>query len=166
MDARQLRRFRLAAAVIAELSAGAAWAATDTTTFTVTARVNDACTISATDLAFGVYDPNAGTDTDATSTLTATCTVGTTYEIGLNTGGNSGLTSATTRAMGNGTDFLDYELYTDVGRTNIWGDVDPDRVSGTATFGGDNYTVFGRLPASQFVTTGNFNDTINVTIEF
>ena len=52
-------------------------AATATTTFQVTAT----CLISATNLAFGAY---TGTQTDATSTVTVTCTNTTPYNIGLN----------------------------------------------------------------------------------
>jgi len=56
-------------------------AATATTTFQVTATVNATCLISATNLAFGAY---TGTQTDATSTVTVTCTNTTPYNIGLN----------------------------------------------------------------------------------
>lgn len=72
MNTKQLRRTTLSAAMIAGLSvAGAAQAATDTTTFQVTATVVASCNVSATDLAFGNYDPTAATDLDATSTVTA-----------------------------------------------------------------------------------------------
>lgn len=141
-------------------------AATDTTTFQVTATVNETCEVAAQDLAFGAYDPTGG-DVDATTTITATCTAGTNYEIELNDGNNSGNAGSTTRAMTNGTDYLDYELYTDSARTTVWNT--SNKVTGTASgTGGDDETVYGEIPGGQFVdaSTTSYSDTINVTLTF
>jgi len=143
-------------------------AATDTTSFQVTATVADACTVSATDLAFGTYDPNTG-DLDGTSTITASCTEGTTYDIGLDTGQNAAEASGTTRAMVGGTSagYLSYELYSDSGRTTVWGDtVGTDTVSGTASAADDDHTVYGQIPGGQFVPPDSYSDTIAVTITY
>ncbi|MGH8651889.1 MAG: spore coat protein U domain-containing protein [Gammaproteobacteria bacterium] len=45
-----------------------ALAATDTTTFDVTATIVAACDVSATNLGFGDYDPSSGTTLDGNST--------------------------------------------------------------------------------------------------
>jgi len=143
-------------------------AATDTTTFQVTATVEDACTVSATDLAFGTYDPNTG-DLDGTSTITASCTESTTYDIGLDTGQNAAEASGTTRAMAGDatTGYLSYELYSDSGRTTVWGDtVGTDTVSGTASAADDDHTVYGQIPGGQFVPADSYTDTIAVTITY
>ncbi len=143
-------------------------AATDTTTFQVTATVNDTCAISASDLTFGTYDPNAG-DMDATTTVTATCTVGTEYDIGLDTGTNGGSAGSTTRAMSDGSGkYLDYELYTDSARSTEWGNtVGTDTINNpSASAGGNDETVYGRIPGGQYVAAGTYSDTINVTITF
>ncbi|WP_372987116.1 spore coat U domain-containing protein [Marinobacter sp.] len=149
------------------LASTAVQAATDTTTFQVTATVSDTCEITATDLAFGAYDPNSGV-LDGTSTITATCTSGTNYDIGLDTGLNAANTTITTRAMSDGgTNYLDYELYSDSGRTTVWGDsVGMDTVNQTSAGGEENHTVYGQIPASQFVLAGSYSDTINVTITY
>jgi spore coat protein U-like protein len=146
---------------------GLAHAATDTTTFDVTATVEDTCSITANNLTFGVYNPGAG-NLDGTTTVTATCTEGTAYDIGLDTGQNSADATDTTRAMGDGSsNFLDYELYQDSGRTTVWGDtVDTDTVSATSAGGDESHTVYGQIPGSQFVPAGSYSDTINVTITY
>ena len=153
----------IALAVLGE----AALAATATTTFEVTATVEDTCSISATNIAFGAYDPDAG-HLNGTTTLTVTCTENTTYDIGLDTGSNGASATTTSRAMDDGlSNYLDYELYQDSGRTTVWGDtVGTDTVSQTSTGGDESHTVYGQIPGSQFVPAGSYSDTINVTITY
>lgn len=85
------------AVVLLAVNEQTAQAATTTTTFQVTATVNSACTVSATNLTFGVYDPSAAAHDD-TSTVTVTCTKATAYDIGLDAGLAAGAT-VTTRQM-------------------------------------------------------------------
>nr|WP_298249645.1 spore coat U domain-containing protein [uncultured Halomonas sp.] len=144
-----------------------ALAATDTTSFQVTATVNDSCRVTAEDLAFGIYDPNTANDRDAESTITATCTEGTNYDIELNAGGNATDASSTSRAMVGGTSgaYLDYELYSDAGRSTVWNDT--NMVNNSSATGGDNpHTVYGQIPGGQFVPAESYSDTINVTITY
>ena len=132
-----------------------------TATFNVTATVLSSCNVAATDLEFGNYDPTAG-DLDSTSTITATCTAGTEYEIALGQGQN------TSRQMKNvGGEFLDYELYQPDGYTTIWGDVGGATVTQTSTAGGPvNYTVNGRITGGQYVTAGAYTDEVLVTVTY
>lgn len=155
----------LITAVVGLAFATPALAATDTATFNVTATVNDSCTVTATDLEFGVYDPNA-VDLDVTSTITATCTEGASYAIGLDTGGNGASASSTTRAMDDGSGvYLEYELYSDASRNNIWDET--TTVDNPSATGGDNpETVYGQIPAGQYVAAADYSDTINVTINY
>lgn len=139
-----------------------------TTTFQVTATVADSCTVTAADLNFGAYDPNAG-DLDGTSTITATCTAGTPYDIGLDRGNNNANASGTTRAMaGTGGEYLSYELYQEATHSTVWGNtVGSDALNVPSAAGGATaHTVYGRIPAGQFVPAANYADTINVTITF
>ena len=137
-----------------------------TTTFKVTATVADSCLVSATDLNFGAYDPAAVKD--GTSTITVTCTAETPYEIGLNAG--DGTPAVTTRAM-TGSDGastqLDYELYTESGHGSVWGAIGGTTVAQSALTGGPlPYTVYGQIPASQYVPAASYVDTINVTVAY
>lgn len=156
-------------AIIASLLLGgqAVQAATKTTTFQVTATVTESCTVTATDLAFGNYDPSAA-DNEQTSTITVTCTKGSDYDIGLNKGISGA--DVTTRQMIDtvSTDLLNYSLFSDASRTVNWGDtVSTDTVHvGTATGAAEAHTVYGRIPAGQYVTAGSYSDTITVTVTY
>jgi len=140
-----------------------AWAATATTTFTVTATALSVCTVAAQPLSFGNYSPISASPLDATTTVTATCTLNTAYTIGLDNGQNA---SAGQRRMALATTFLNYELYSDTSRTQRWGSAGAQLVSGTGDGLAQNLTVYGRVPAAQVVGAGAFADVITVTITF
>lgn len=147
-------------------SASTGWAATATDTFQVTATVPDECIISATDMAFGNYSVTAGTAVDGATTLSVTCSGGTAYEVSLDAGAGSGAT-ATTRKMTSGANTLDYSLYQDAGRTQVWGDTaGSNTVSGSGTGSAQTINVYGRISASQAAAAGAYSDTITATISF
>lgn len=165
-----VNEFNRGALVLAgAIFSGTLFAATDTTTFTVTATVADSCSVAATDLAFGSITPVDNIDFDNTSTVTVTCSNGTSYDTGLNEGSNSSDTTVNTRRMSDGvTSFLSYQLYSDSGRTTVWGDtVSTDTVAGTGDGTGQGFTVYGRVPSGQqTVSTGSYSDTVTVTVTF
>ena len=131
--------------------------------FQVTSTVAPSCTISATNLAFGNYTL---AQLDAASTITLTCTNGTTAKIGLSAGAASGATTAL-RKMTNGSNTLNYQLFQDSGRTTNWGNtVGTDTVNTTGTGAAQPLTVFGRIPASQTSPTGSYSDTVVATVTF
>ena len=140
-------------------------AATDTSSFAVTATVAANCTISAGALAFGSYDPvvtNASADLDQTSTITVACTKGSSAAVSLDDGVNA---SGSTRRMKAGADYLDYEMYSDSGRTTVWNT--SNTVSYAATSKAPaSLTLYGRVAAGQDVPTGSYSDTVVATITF
>lgn len=142
-------------------------AATATTTFQVTATVISSCLVSATNLAFGNYDPLAAGPTDGASTVTVQCTLLTPFTIGLNAGTGTGATVAA-RKMTKGGDTLTYSLYQDVTRTTtVWGNTPgTDTVASAGTGIAVAFPVYGRIPAAQSVNTGSYADTITVTVNF
>ena len=146
---------------------GFAFAQSATDTFSVTAEVIDACTITANDLDFGNYSAISGSNVDASSTLEVTCTNGTSYSVALDEGTTSGGT-LTTRLMTDGSNTLDYNLYTSAARTTVWGDGTSSSVtvSGTGSGSLQSLSVYGRIPASQSVAIGSYSDTITATISF
>lgn len=163
------RKLWLSGAALSLLS-GIAFGATTTTTFDVTATVVDSCSVSATDLAFGNVEPVQGLDIDNTSTVTVTCSLGTSYAIALDDGANSSDGSVSTRRMTDGSsNYLSYQLYSDPTRTTVWGETSgTDDVSGlTGTGLGLPAVVYGRIPSGQEETpTGSYSDTINVTVTY
>ena len=137
--------------------------ATSTSTFQVTATVASSCTVSATTLAFGNYTL---AQLDGASSITATCTNGTTYTIGLDAGTFASATTSTRKMTGPSASGLSYSLYSDSGRTTNWGNVTGSWVSGTGTGAAQVLNVYGRIPASQTASIGSYADTVTVTITF
>jgi spore coat protein U-like protein len=147
--------------------------ATATTTFTVSVTIAAACSISATNLAFGTQGVLAA-NVDQSSTITVNCTDTTPYSVGL----DNGLNFSTTRRMkdtGAGTTFIGYGLYTDAGRTNAW---TTSSAAGSCTGGANtcalgtgsganqNITVYGRIPAQVTPAPATFNDTVTATVTY
>ena len=89
------------------LTCNAANALTATTTFTVTATVLSNCTISATNLNFGTYNPLSASANNASSTVTITCTKNAASTIGMDLGIH---TVAGVRNMQNGVDVIAYSV--------------------------------------------------------
>jgi len=146
------------------LAVTSAQAATSTTTFDVTATIIASCTIAATNLTFGNYDPLSATDLDATSTISVTCSNAAPYDVRLN-GGASGSTAA--RTMLNGANTLNYQMYSDSGRTTVWGNTAPTGVSGTGIGSNQDITVYGRVANGQTTPpVGAYMDTITATITY
>jgi spore coat protein U-like protein len=134
--------------------------------FQVSATAVDSCDVTASDLAFGTYDPLNPTPTDADSRVTVTCTVDTGYAIGLDAGIGSGATVAT-RKLSNDSDVIDYSLYRDSGRSLVWGyNSESDTATGVGTGMPAETPIYGRIPPKQPVKRGVYTDTVTVWIIF
>jgi spore coat protein U-like protein len=131
---------------------------------TIGVSVGNSCSVTAGALAFGTYDASNGTN--AYSDITVLCTVGTAYNVGLNAGTASGATVAT-RKLSSGASRLNYTLYSNTGRTVVWGNtIGSDTVGATYTLNQQPHRVYGRIPPGQTVIAGTYNDTITVTITY
>jgi spore coat protein U-like protein len=146
--------------------AGAAHAASTTTTFAVQATITATCTInSASTLNFGTVGVLAA-NVDQSSTIQVTCTNTTPYNIGLDAGTGSGATVAV-RKLTSGGATVNYSLYSDSGHATVWGNtVSTDTVAATGSGAAQNYTVYGRIPAQTTPAPGNYADTITVTVTY
>jgi spore coat protein U-like protein len=137
---------------------------TATTSFTVTAIVQATCILSTTPLAFGTY---AGVLSNSTSTLTMTCTNSTTYNVGLSAGAATGATVTNRSMTGPVSALLGYKLFSNSGRTTNWGNtVGTDTVAGSGSGIAQPLTVYGQIPAGQYVRPGSYGDTIVATITY
>ncbi|CDZ78963.1 putative secreted protein [Legionella massiliensis] len=143
------------------------YAATTTTTLAVTATVLTACIVTTTPVAFGNYSPVQATPTTGTGTIITTCTLSSTYTIGLDAGASSGAT-VTTRKMTFLTNLLPYGLYQDSGHTTNWGNTPgtDTPAATTATGLAQTKTVYGSIPAGATVPAGAYTDTVNVTVTY
>lgn len=133
------------------------------------ALVHAACTVSAGgSLAFGAYNPYSSTAKDSTTTVSVSCNLPQSYNVGLNAGTAPGAT-VTTRKLSSGANQMAYSLYRDAARTANWGQtVGVDTVSGSVSVVVTpvNHTVYGRIPALQNLPPGSYADTITVTVNF
>lgn len=139
--------------------AGVSMAATKTNNLNVTASVQANCTFSSvTDVAFGDYDPTSSTPLDATGDMTFRCTKNTAYQTYI-TG---------TRQMVGAThsDNLDFELYSDSGRTTVYPSSAPG-VGGTASNNSPiTLNIYGRIPAEQDVSVDTYSRALTATIQY
>ena len=121
-------------------------------------------------VAFGAYDVFSSTPDDAIGSLTYRCNGPTdaTVTIDLSAGGSGRyFPRRMTRA---GVETLDYNLYLNATRTQIWGNA----TGGTLQYGptvaprNTNIAVdiYGRIPAGQDKSAGDYTDTITATINF
>lgn len=168
---RKIVQISSTAALLTAILGGTAYAATSTTSFTVSATVADSCSVSATNLAFGNVTPVDNINFNATSTVDVTCANGTTYDIGLDAGANSSDGTVSTRRMTDGAatpNYLSYQMYQDSGHTTVWGNtVGTDTVAATGTGSTQTNTVYGQIPSGQQATpTGSYTDTVTVTVTF
>lgn len=168
------RRARAAAVVLALGLGGMAvdsYAQTSpqTATLSVTASVPSVCTISTSPLAFGNYNSVTGEAVNGTGTVSVTCTNGSAATVTLGQGANfdTGSTDAIPlRRMTDGSHFLSYQLYSDSGRTTVWGNTAPTGEAHTGTGTLTALTVYGRINASQNAFAGSYTDSVVATITF
>ena len=141
-------------------------AATATSTFTVQVTIAATCTVnSASTLNFGSQGVLTA-NVDQTSTIQVQCTNTTPYNIGLDAGTGSGATVAV-RKMTSGGNTVNYSLYSDSGRTTVWGHtIATDTVAATGNGAAQSYTVYGRITAQTTPAPAVYTDTITVTVTY
>jgi spore coat protein U-like protein len=129
-----------------------------------TATVLAGCSVSATDLNFGNY---AGLLTTNFSTITVSCTSGTTYSIGLNAGSVAGGTITTRKMKSPANATLDYQMFRDSGHSLNWGNTPgTNTVAGSGNGLAQQSTVYGQMAASQSGNPAIYSDTIVVTVTY
>lgn len=161
---------KLAVAGTLVMAAGAASAASPaTTTLNVSANVASNCLVTAAPLAFADYDGSSTVDGQAN--LSVRCSNGTLYTISLGDGANGTIAQ---RLLSDGTNDLEYNLYTSAARTTVWGETaGTDTVAGTgqgmSSTKANTHTVYGTITnsvANQDVPTGSYTDTVAVTVTY
>jgi spore coat protein U-like protein len=64
--------------------------------------------------------------------------------------------------------YLNYELYKDSGHATVWGDTADTGLDIPAAPNRNprTFTAYGRIPAAQDATVGNYTDTVVATVNF
>ena len=163
------RHAPFAGAIVLALCGSTQAATAASTTFGVSASVAANCLVTANNNAFGSYDGTAAKS--ASQDLKVRCTNNLPYTVKLSSGGGS----FAQRLLSNGTDTLQYNLFTQAGFTTVWGDGTGGTVSvpgvgaGMSATKEQTHTIFGSLPnsaANQDAPVGSYTDTITVTVEY
>lgn len=137
------------------LTTANAFGATLLSNFTATATVANTCTLTtaASNVAFGLYTIN--TVQDAAGSAVVNCTSGapyTTYITG-------------SRVMTSGLNNLNFELYSDAGRTTVYGSALAGGLADNGTGADQTINYYGRIPA-QTVASGNYSAALVFTVEY
>jgi spore coat protein U-like protein len=166
---RTIRSIALGGIAIAALAATPAYAATATSSLSSSATVTSNCDVSTTAVAFGSVNVISGANVDATGGLSVTCTSGTAWSASADAGAGTGATMAV-RKMANGANLLNYALYTDSARSNVWGnaaDASTVKINGTGTGSAQASTIYARVPSGQTsLPAGSYSDSVTVTVTY
>lgn len=142
------------------------------------------CSVSASGLSFGAYQPLTfpghvtSVDVLSTGSISVTCsntTLPTSYTLALgpsNTGAGDRI-STRYLANGNGGDDMAYNLYTDAARNVVWGDGNiGTRLSGTVPAAPvssqtQNATFYGKVPGGQrTLKPGTYSGLLTITLSY
>ena len=131
--------------------------------------VSAVCTVSTAPVDFGSYNVLQTGAQDTVSSITVDCNdvPPVTVTISIGPSPNSGGFDPRKMKLSGGSEFINYNLFIDSGRTQIWGDGTGNTfTSSKMVFKRAPWiaTVYGRIPPSQNVLIGSYNETLTVTI--
>lgn len=135
--------------------------------FFFTGTASAICTVSTTAVTFGSYDVFSPSPTDSTGSITVDCNEAPPPNVVVAIGQSPNSGGFNPRQMVSGTEYLDYNLYTDATYTSIWGDGTGGTVTQTVMVQKNKdevLTVYGRIPPGQDITAGSYAETLTVTI--
>jgi len=135
------------------------------------------CTVAASSLAFGVYNPLNTTATTSVGNLSINCSGSGSGSVSVTTAVtfSTGLSGTyATRKMFSGSNALNYNIFWSTAYTQVMGDGSGGSFAGTAgpftVFAGGSTpvtgTMYGRIPAQQDVVPGTYVDTVLVTVTY
>ena len=133
------------------------------------------CTFSSTPgMSFGPYNDSSAVATDSSTSVIVRCTraLGTNNaNVVLQIGPSATSGTIATREMASGANRMSYNLYRDGGRSQVWGQtsgVDTGQLNtgNIPNFGSVDvaFTIFGRIPALQNVSSGAYSDSVQLTV--
>jgi len=123
------------------------------------------CSIVADDLAFGSHSSLVG-GVNAAAGIRLTCTSNTAWSVGIDGGGTGNPADRRMRRNGVGPEWVGYGLYRDAGRTQVWGNTPATTVRGVGTGLQAALTAYGRVPDQPMPMSGDYRDTVVVTVEY
>ncbi|GMU01981.1 hypothetical protein KH5H1_61010 [Corallococcus caeni] len=126
------------------------------------------CSLDVVGCGFGPYDVFSTAPRDSTGSITVSCQ-GSTGPVPVTLTLDAGWSGdAARRTMSSGAGALEYNLFVDASRTQVWGDGFSGTSNRQLSVDGSPVTVsvFGRIPEGQVVPPGTYADTVVVTVSF
>jgi spore coat protein U domain-containing protein, fimbrial subunit CupE1/2/3/6 len=130
------------------------------------------CNIAGSTISFGTYDPFTTQPRDSNTTIEVRCS-GSNETVFFSLMATSGYGTFANRQAHSGTTVLAYNLFIDVGRTQIWGDgsqdtaIIQDSITITSTPVSKNYVIYGRIPGPQSsAIAASYSDDLTVTVRY
>jgi spore coat protein U-like protein len=133
------------------------------------------CQINGGAIGFGSYNVLSLMPLDSVGSITVTCTrvlgqASANVSVSIGPSQNTGGTTTRRMMQQGGTDLLDYNLFSDPGRTVVWGTGNAaavQQVTVPASRGGVQrvFQIYGRIPPGQNVSVGTYGDTLSITID-
>jgi spore coat protein U-like protein len=149
------------------LSAGQSYAASASGSMDMSMTVVDYCEVkTGGTLTFLPSNAWWNSNVDTNGSFQVQCTNGTAYQVGLDNGAHA---SGGVRRLNSGSEYLNYQLFQNVGRTTAWGDTLASTTLQSQMGDGDPQTlnVYGRVPSGQTApTAGTYTDTITITVTY
>lgn len=135
--------------------------------FQVSASVTPSCTITVGSMDFGDISNQLASGAAASTNLTVTCTDNVPYAVTLGRGTGPDVADPQFRQLSDGLATIAYGLYRDAGGTYPWGwTFGHDDLTGTGSGSSQNFTVYGRVHGGQQAATGNYADSVVVTVQY
>jgi spore coat protein U-like protein len=128
--------------------------------------------VSASAVAFGIYDPVAASPTTTNGTVTVACLTVLSSTLPSFTVALSGGTTSqfNPRQLSFGGARLNYNLYTTASYATVWGNgtgaTATQSYNASLALSQTTFTAYGRLPAGQFAPPGGYTDLITVTVTY
>ena len=142
-------------------------AGTSTKNLEITSVVAANCRIAISDLAFPDYDPldqNASRELNGAADVRMICTRQARATIVIDTG-RHGIGRA--RAMSDGGQRVNYQLYRDSNRSQVWGcGAEGLQFVSTGYKNPQQFTVYASIPPGQEVASGAYTDVVVATVDF
>ena len=126
-------------------------------------------TVTATNLTFGTYNASSGTPTTSTMAVTVSCVFGADTLPAFVAALSKGVAPTyNPRQMALAANRLNYNIFNQNTYTTIWGDGTGGTLTRSYGGGGNSAagTGYGRITTGQYVTPGNYTDTITATITY
>lgn len=128
------------------------------------------CAVSTTSVNFNDYEPLSGGNVDSTGTITISCTLDAWVTTAIGASIYSGGFNPRKLQNAASGDLMNYNLYINASRTQIWGDGTQGTYTVGPTYVSQNgqaiLTIYGRIPGAQDVGIGSYAEPLVVTITF